>query len=102
MSRRFASFLTIVALAVGVLIMADSPALAQRGGYGGVSSVGVNSGGVRNASSVGFNGGGFRNDFRGGYYGGGFFPGYYGGGFPGFYDYRLGLGFYPYGYRPYP
>jgi hypothetical protein len=100
MSRRFASFLTIAALAVGALIMAASPVLAQRGGRGsgGVVRGGFNGGGFRN----GFNGGGFRNDFRGGFNGGGFRNDFRGGGFfPGTFVYGIGVGSYGYG-PPYP
>jgi hypothetical protein len=91
MSRRFASFLTVAALAVATLIMADSPVLARGGGGGhgggrsGASRSGFNGGGFRNASRGGFNRGGFRNGFRGGFFGGGF------------YGYGSDLGSYGYG-----
>jgi len=116
MSRRFVSLLTSVALAVGALLMAAGPVLAQRGGRGGGGRGGFSGSGFRG----GFNGGGFRNgfrgdfrngfrgDFRNGFRGdfrngfrGGFFPGYYGNG-GGYYGYGLGLGqgFYGSGYGP--
>ena len=115
MSRPFTFLLTIAALAMGALIMAANPVLAQRGGHVVGSRGGFSAGGTR----AGFRGGigtdfrgGFRNDFRGGFrdgfrdgirtdfrrdvrhgfFGGGFFPGYYG--------FGLNQGFYGNGLRP--
>jgi len=126
MSRRFVSLLTSVALAVGALLMAAGPVLAQRGGHGGGGRGGFSGGGRGGFSGGGFrggfHGGGFRNGLRGGFrdgfrdgFRGGFFPGYYGffpgyyGFFPGYYGYGRGLygyglgrgqGFYGSGYGP--
>jgi uncharacterized protein (TIGR03000 family) len=77
MSRRPVSLLPTAALAVGALIMAAGPALAQRGGHSG--------------GGFGY-GRGFYGYSRGSY--GGFFPGFYG------YGVGLGRGFYGYGYGP--
>ena len=116
MSRRFTSLLTIVALAVGALIVAASPVLAQRGGHvvgsrGGFSGGGARAGfhgggigsdfrsGLRNDFRRGFRDGfrdgfhdgirtDFRRDFRLGFFGGSFFPGYFG------YGFGLNRGFY--------
>jgi hypothetical protein len=98
MMKRILQVFTVVALTLAV---GATPALAQRGGFGG--------GGFRG----GIGGGGFRGGyggFRGGYGGYGFrgYGGYYGYGprfgygvgFPFFYG-AYGYPYYGYGYRPY-
>jgi hypothetical protein len=87
MSGRFVALVAPAALAVGALILAAGPALAQRGGHGG-----GHGGGFRGGFGGGFRhdsrGGGFRREFHEGFRGdvfrGGFFPAYYGAFSPGF------------------
>jgi uncharacterized protein (TIGR03000 family) len=123
MSQRFVSLLTTGTLAVGALVMAAGPVLAQRGGHGGGHGGGFHGGfsgghfrggfhgsgfrggfhrGFRDGFRDGFFRGEFRDGFGRGFFRGGFFPGFYGYGLgfgPGLCGYGLGLGrgFYGYG-----